>query len=208
MHVGIANSRWRGKGSRHSWRMRNPQFYVSGKRPMKLAIKNGEKLPMINTFWSVVPVGGMVSSGEARTWRDIIDLICTSVIRLYKTDWSYHCWKKGTKCLRLMCWLPTGSIAKEIFIKRSYMHYRTSMATVDEYLLFWTLYQISCNASSFLHILWNSKKFILSVEKTYPFKSEYAGLIILIIIFTTNPRCWQMCDEYILARSHSETATS
>ena len=34
MHVGIAHSRWRGKRSRHSRRMRNPQFYVSGKRPM------------------------------------------------------------------------------------------------------------------------------------------------------------------------------
>ena len=28
--------RWRGKRSRHSWRMHNPQFYVSGKRPMKV----------------------------------------------------------------------------------------------------------------------------------------------------------------------------
>ena len=34
MHVGITNPRWRGKRSRHSRRMRNPQFYVSGKRPM------------------------------------------------------------------------------------------------------------------------------------------------------------------------------
>ena len=31
---GFLWSRWRGKRSRHSWRMRNPQFYVSGKRPM------------------------------------------------------------------------------------------------------------------------------------------------------------------------------
>ena len=29
---------WRGKRSRHSRRMRNPQFYVSGKRPMALFI--------------------------------------------------------------------------------------------------------------------------------------------------------------------------
>ena len=35
MHVGIANPRWRGKCSWHSWRMRNLQFYVSGKRPME-----------------------------------------------------------------------------------------------------------------------------------------------------------------------------
>ena len=34
MHVGIANPRWRGKRSRHSRRMRNPQFCVSGKRPI------------------------------------------------------------------------------------------------------------------------------------------------------------------------------
>ena len=27
---------WRGKRSRHSWRMRNPQFYVSGKRSIEL----------------------------------------------------------------------------------------------------------------------------------------------------------------------------
>ena len=33
-HVGITNLRWRGKRSRHFRRMRNPQFYVSGKRPI------------------------------------------------------------------------------------------------------------------------------------------------------------------------------
>ena len=31
---GFLSSRWRGKRSRHSRRMRNPQFYVSGTRPM------------------------------------------------------------------------------------------------------------------------------------------------------------------------------
>ena len=34
MHVGIANNRWRGKRSRHSRCMCNPQFFASGKRPM------------------------------------------------------------------------------------------------------------------------------------------------------------------------------
>ena len=34
MYVGIAKPRWRGKRSRHSRHMRNPQIYVSGKRPM------------------------------------------------------------------------------------------------------------------------------------------------------------------------------
>ena len=34
MHVGIPNQQCRGKRSRHSRRMRNPQFCVSAKRPM------------------------------------------------------------------------------------------------------------------------------------------------------------------------------
>ena len=34
MHVGIANPRWQGKPSRHSRRIHNPQFCVSGQRPM------------------------------------------------------------------------------------------------------------------------------------------------------------------------------
>ena len=38
MHVGIANPRWWGKRSRHSRRMRNQQFYVSGKRPMMCSV--------------------------------------------------------------------------------------------------------------------------------------------------------------------------
>ena len=36
MHIGIAKPRWRGKRSRHSRRMRNPRFYVSGKRSIGL----------------------------------------------------------------------------------------------------------------------------------------------------------------------------
>ena len=36
---GFLWSRWRGKRSRHSQHMRNPQFYVSGKRPILTFIK-------------------------------------------------------------------------------------------------------------------------------------------------------------------------
>ena len=39
VHVWIANPRWRGKRSRHSRCMHNPQFYVSGKRPMILFLQ-------------------------------------------------------------------------------------------------------------------------------------------------------------------------
>ena len=38
MHVGIANPWWRGKCSRHSWHLHNPQFHVFGKRPMLIHI--------------------------------------------------------------------------------------------------------------------------------------------------------------------------
>ena len=38
MHVGIANPRWRGKRSRHSQRMPNPQFYVTGERPIEASL--------------------------------------------------------------------------------------------------------------------------------------------------------------------------
>ena len=37
---GFIWSRWRGKRSRHSRRMRNPQFFVSGKRPIKWVTKD------------------------------------------------------------------------------------------------------------------------------------------------------------------------
>ena len=37
---GFLWSRWRGKRSRHSRRMRNPPFYVSGKRPIEGVISN------------------------------------------------------------------------------------------------------------------------------------------------------------------------
>ena len=36
--------RWRGKLSRHSRRMRNPQFYISGKRPMALTTQDTRDL--------------------------------------------------------------------------------------------------------------------------------------------------------------------
>ena len=51
MHVGFANPRWRGKRSRHSRRMRNPQFYVSGKRPFYYDISTWKLFPR---KWSLV----------------------------------------------------------------------------------------------------------------------------------------------------------
>ena len=38
MHIGIANPRWWGKLSRHLRRIRDPQFTVSGKRPILVVV--------------------------------------------------------------------------------------------------------------------------------------------------------------------------
>ena len=38
MHVGVINPLWREKRSRHFQRMRNPQIYVSGKRPVCMCV--------------------------------------------------------------------------------------------------------------------------------------------------------------------------
>ena len=45
MHVGIANPRWWGKRSRPSRCIRNPQFCVSGKRPMNRTFLRRISLP-------------------------------------------------------------------------------------------------------------------------------------------------------------------
>ena len=51
---GSLTSRCRGKRSQHSWRMRNPQFYVSGKRPMQA--ESNKSLSFIrNNFKQLYP---------------------------------------------------------------------------------------------------------------------------------------------------------
>ena len=52
---GFLRSRWREKRSRHSWRMRNPHFYVSGKRPIALV-------------WHVPPHGTPASVPCSTPW--------------------------------------------------------------------------------------------------------------------------------------------
>ena len=52
IHVGSANTGWRGRRFRHSRRMRNPQSYVSGKRPMVKRMKE-RTLPSTKCFQTV-----------------------------------------------------------------------------------------------------------------------------------------------------------
>ena len=50
---GILWSRWRGKRSRHSRRMRNPQFCVSGRQPIQQWIELIQFRSRWSCFWSV-----------------------------------------------------------------------------------------------------------------------------------------------------------
>ena len=62
MHVGIANPRWQGKRSRHSRRMRKPQFYVSGKRPMTKTSLKSKRIHIDKMFITTLNVVKMTTS--------------------------------------------------------------------------------------------------------------------------------------------------
>ena len=51
IHVGISNPRRQGKRSRHPRRMYNPQFYVSGKRPMISSVYSISELGNCMNCW-------------------------------------------------------------------------------------------------------------------------------------------------------------
>ena len=59
MHVWIANPWWRGERSRHPRRIGNPQFYLSGKRPIEDKRVHGfhgegRQLPLVNRCWEMI----------------------------------------------------------------------------------------------------------------------------------------------------------
>ena len=56
MHVGTPYPRWRGKRSRHSRRARNPQFHVSGKRPIDTKDGMSYKRDWIRKSWMYGPI--------------------------------------------------------------------------------------------------------------------------------------------------------
>ena len=72
MHVGIANPRWRGKRSRHSRCMRNPQFYASGKRSFHSACAYLSMLGLKSIHGSIR--GPWTQHGNIRYWYDNVSL--------------------------------------------------------------------------------------------------------------------------------------
>ena len=74
MHVpwcmsGSLTRRWREKRSRHSRHMSNPQFYVSGKRPLR----NKSSIGLHNT-WSVSKRGQYLCGGIANWAQSNVDI--------------------------------------------------------------------------------------------------------------------------------------
>ena len=64
---GFLWSRWRGRRSRHSRGMRNPQFYVSGKRPISIvAVQAGQqgRISPVNTHTSIIFLRIILKSGK------------------------------------------------------------------------------------------------------------------------------------------------
>ena len=71
MHVGIANPRWPGKRSRHSRRMRNPQFCVSCKRPITKSVtyysrKWARQLDPLQGVPNIITRNGLINSFKLR----------------------------------------------------------------------------------------------------------------------------------------------
>ena len=70
---GFRWSRWRGNCSRHSRRMRNPRFYVSGKRPMERV------MPPI--FWPIMPI---VSTIIVMSWHGTLSASLTLLLVIHR----------------------------------------------------------------------------------------------------------------------------
>ena len=105
-HVGIASPRVCGKRSRHPRRMRNPQFYVSGKRPM-LTVMNraasyARNMIMRNQHnWKRCKL--IYSSNLQTCWsRYCFNTICFSALENIR--WPCHCW-----CSLERSWYLLGS---------------------------------------------------------------------------------------------------
>ena len=61
---GFLWSRWRGKRSRHSQRMRNPQFCLSGERPIDGRMRQG---PTGYLLWSLLLMIAMIPKSQSLT---------------------------------------------------------------------------------------------------------------------------------------------
>ena len=109
---GFRWSRWRGKRSRHSWRMRNPQFCVCGKKPIDktgLCIFENETEAQVNPvrqWFLMVGIDNETSSSPPKSdtfckhsWLPAfvgICLILTEIFTMSTGEVHYHQWVSFT----------------------------------------------------------------------------------------------------------------
>ena len=84
-------SRWRGKRFRHSRRMRNPQFYVSGKRPIEINILDIEV--------------DLTNRGRSKM-ADIFETVYSNAFSQMKISWLWF--KLHWRLLLSWIWIGTG----------------------------------------------------------------------------------------------------
>ena len=126
---GFLWSRWRGKRSRHSRRMRNPQFYVSGKRPMDWT-KNYlwficVGLDIIHDSFSLLTCGIFITIGRHRlVGTDLnCDQFCKQAFDQISRLNDRFCWSQGVllfKFLRTSHGIGTGALFRIHFYHHIY----------------------------------------------------------------------------------------
>ena len=80
--LSIANQLWRGKRSRHSRRMRNPQVYLSGKSPCRDS-------SVLLSKW-ITTVLNCVTFASQATYHPLIDSLLVIIIAGRKHHYHYH----------------------------------------------------------------------------------------------------------------------
>ena len=83
---GFLWSRWRGKRSRHSRRMRNPHYYVSGKRPMASQIEGNPAV--FSTACSGDPLRNQGNIIDPHHWPFVTDINRWTVVSDHPSQWA------------------------------------------------------------------------------------------------------------------------
>ena len=93
-------SRWQGKRSRHSRRMHNPQFYVSGKRPMMLY------------SWGII----ILMTASKRKYLKLIAKMITKAELFFKVAFDSNIWW-AMRYLLSVFWRINITLYKEVHMK-------------------------------------------------------------------------------------------
>ena len=110
---GFPWSRWRGKRSRHSRRMRNPQYYVSGKKPMAAELTCPIRTASTFVVWyrnesigpkmfRYQPTGSFVGNSyklfRPHYVRVFVSSVTDKIAILIVIDLSSHAWTYASQC--------------------------------------------------------------------------------------------------------------